>query len=55
MPVRPGDTVRTLGGHQLVVVDVSGDGWAVLRERDDLNEMDLTAAPAAELTVIGDI
>jgi len=54
MPVQPGDTVRTLDGRELVVVDVSGDGWAVLRERDDLNEMNLTAAPAAELTVIGD-
>ncbi|HEX2362699.1 MAG TPA: hypothetical protein VHI11_11550 [Jiangellaceae bacterium] len=55
MPVRPGDTVRTLDGRELVVVDVSGDGWAVLRERDDLSEMDLTATPATELTVTGQI
>jgi hypothetical protein len=55
MPVRPGDTVRTLDGRELVVVDISGDGWAVLRERDDLNEMDLTATPATELTVMDQI
>jgi hypothetical protein len=54
MMVEPMDVVE-YGGRQLVVVDISGDGWAVLRERDDLNEMDLTAAPARELTPVGHI
>lgn len=54
MAAQPGDIVRH-DGRALVVVDVSGDGWAVLREPDDLNEMDLTATRAGELTVMGHI
>jgi len=52
MPAVPGDIVRH-DGEEKVVVDVDGDGMAVLRDRDDLTGETLTGAPADVLDVIG--
>lgn len=60
---QPGSIVEH-GGERRVVVDISEDGWAVLRYTDDdpRREVDdeggdihLTAAAADSLTVVGHI
>lgn len=50
--VIPGDIVNR-GGGDLVVVDVDGDGVAVLRRPEDTEGLDLTGVDAEQLTAIG--
>lgn len=54
MPAVPGDLVRHEGVEK-VVVDVTDEAepWAVLRNRDDLDGLNPTAAPVAGLEVVG--
>lgn len=48
----PGDIVRR-DDDERVVVDVTDDGLAVLRHRDDLDLQDPTVAEASTLEVVG--
>lgn len=47
-----GDIVH-LGDGERVVVDVTDDGFAVLRTREDIELADPVVAPATDLEIIG--
>lgn len=50
----PGDIVR-YDDRALVVVDVTGDGFAVLREPDDLTLQNPIATRVGDLTPVGHV
>lgn len=52
--IKPGDLVD-VDGRRRVVVDVSDDGWAILRPPDDLEGHDLAAVEAKTLTAVGHV
>jgi hypothetical protein len=47
--MEPGDIV-TYQGSKKIIVDISGDGYAVLRDPEDATGERLDAVPVAELS-----